>query len=139
MLDPSNIPEVTPQELLTRYVVSKSHFRKETLTVKPDAFIPHPHNELSVTRLLELPAEEIWSIGKSIATARARTFYGRGDIKTSIILNVGLQVNATPLRENPNHADVTNWPMNDKPRQKLLAQELALAANFVPYSSEHEK
>jgi len=134
MLDPLNIPEVTPQETLTRYVISKSHFRKDLQTVKPDAFIPHPYHELSVARLLELSEEEIWSLGKKVATARVppKTLHGRGDIQTSAILEEGLQVKATPLSDNPNHADITNWPMEDKPAQKLIAQEIAAAATFVP-------
>jgi len=136
MLDPSNIPEVTPQETLTRYVISKRHFRKDLQTVKSDAFVPHPYHELSVTRLLKLSEEEIWSLGKKVATARVppKTLHGRGDIQTSAILTLekGLRVKAAPLPSNPNHADITNWPMDDKPAQKLIAQEIAATATFVP-------
>jgi len=78
MLDPSNIPEVSPQETLTRYVTSRNHFRKDSQTVKPDAFIPHPHSELSLTRLLHLSDEEIWSIGNDVATARVPAKVLRG-------------------------------------------------------------
>ena len=140
MLDPSNIPEITPQETLTRYVISRSHFRKKSQTVKSDAFIPHPHTELSVTRLLKLSEEDIWSIGKEVALARnpPKTFYGRGDIQTVDVLKENLLVNAAPLPGNSNHADITNWPMDDKPKQKLIALKLASSACFVPYSSEHE-
>jgi len=140
MLDPSNVPEVTPKETLTRYVISKSHYRKDSQTVKPDAFIPHPHSELSVTRLIQLSDEDIWSIGNDVATARvpAKTLHGRSDVQALNFLEQELQVRASPLPNNCNHADVTNWPMNDKPAQKLLAQVIARAASFVPCSSEHE-
>ena len=35
-----------------------------------------------------------------------------------------LSVEAKPIPENPNHADVINWP-GDKPTQKMKAVEIA--------------
>ncbi len=131
MIDPLNVPEIRKDEVLARFVLSKSHLRANK-TLKANAFLPHPHSELSVTRLINLSKEEIWSIGMSVATARAKPLHGHGDIQTIAILKTGLQVIVAPLPDNPNHADVTDWPVSDKPAQKLIAQELAAAAIFVP-------
>lgn len=50
MIDPANVPEVGPDEALARFVLHGSHIRRSNQTVKPDAFIPHPYRDLSVTR-----------------------------------------------------------------------------------------
>jgi len=50
MLDMNHVPEVDRTETLTRFVVSSRHIRNSNETVKADAFVPHPHEELSVNR-----------------------------------------------------------------------------------------
>lgn len=138
MLDPANVPDVDPKETLTRYLISKSHFRKSSQTVKPDAFVPHPHGELSTTRLLSITDEEIWAVGEDVAVSMdpPRRLYGRSDVLASTFLGQGLKTIASPLPDNQNHADVTDWPKNDKPAQKLIAQEIAKAASFESSPSE---
>ncbi len=140
MLDPANVPDVDPKETLTRYLISKSHFRKASQTVKPDAFVPHPHSELSTTRLLSMTDEEIWAVGEDVAVSidPPKRLYGRSDVLASTFLGLDLKIVASPLLENQNHADVTGWPKNDKPAQKLIAQEIARVASFVPSPSENE-
>lgn len=140
MFDPANIPEVDPQESLTRYILSRRHFRRESQTVKPDAFVPPSDGKMSMTRLLDVTDDEIWAVGREVAIARdpPKNLYGRSDVLTSTFLGQELRVIASPLPENPNHADVTDWPMNDKPAQKLIAQEIARVASFVPSPSENK-
>ena len=63
MIDPAHVPDVAAEELLARYVLQGSHVRNSNQTVKPDAFIPHPYSDLSVTRHLQATADEIWAAG----------------------------------------------------------------------------
>ena len=67
---------VASSELLARYITSSKWFRKQDQTVKQDAFIP-PESplELSVTRHLNLPENDIWNIGRRIATSISRTLH----------------------------------------------------------------
>lgn len=132
MIDPARgIPEVAWDETLARYVLQRSHIRKATNSVKPDAFVPHPHRELSVTRHLRTTVEEIWSIGGEVASSTGKNLYGRADLAAAECLRQKLGIRADPLPSNPNHANVNGWPA-DKSAQKAIAQELAAAATFVP-------
>lgn len=82
MIDPDNVPPVSDDEGLARFVTQSKQFRSDG-TVKPDLFIPYRHVELSVTRHLEATQEEIWSVGFDIANAFERTLHGRADILAS--------------------------------------------------------
>jgi hypothetical protein len=62
---------------------------------------------------------------------------GRADLAVATVVKVAavtktkLRTEAAPIAANRNHAHVTGWPL-DKPTQKIIAQELAAAASFVP-------
>jgi len=127
MLDPANIPPVEETELLARYVMQSSHFRSDQ-SVKPNLFMPHPYQELSVTRHRDATDAEIWQAGVNVATQQQRTLYGRSDILTSDCLVDSLRVTAQPFPDNPNHADIEGWP-TAKEDQKAIAQKLAAAAS----------
>jgi len=131
MIDPANIPNVTPDENLARYILQSSHIRGSNQTLKPDAFIPHPYRDLSVTRHLSATEVELWSVGEDVAAASNRTLYGRGDVHALACSVQRLVVRAAPTPGNPNHAEVSGWP-TDKPAQKIIALEIAAAAAFVP-------
>lgn len=130
MFDPAQIPPVAAEELLARFVLQSSHFRPSNNTVKPDAFMPHPRVELSLTRHRESSVEEIWVEGERVAGKRALTLYGRADVSASAFNKEGLKVEARPIQENPNHADALGWPA-DKPAQKMKATEVALKSAFM--------
>ena len=134
MLDPSNVPDVDSQEMTARFVVAKRHVNRQKLTLKADAFVPHPYEELSVTRLIKITEDEIWGIGKSVAAARtpARTLRGRGDVLAATYVGQKLEVIPAPVESNPNHASVTGWPSaDDEDRQLMIAKEIAAVAKFV--------
>lgn len=128
MIDPANVPEVGPDEELARYILFSNHIRSDR-TLKPDAFIPHPHLKLSVTRHLQATEEELWEVGDDVAKARSRPLYGRGDIGVPVCRAQRLVVRAEPIADNPNHAHVSDWPA-DKPAQKAIAQEIAAKPLF---------
>lgn len=121
--------KVAPEEQLARYVLQKSLFRPSDNTVKPQAFMPHPREELSVTRHQGLADEEIWQIGQNVAEQRGTNFYGRADCKTEVFTKETLTVVAAPIEGNQNHANVTNWPIG-KPQQKIIAMKIAQASSF---------
>jgi len=126
MLDPENIPPVEKTELLARYVMQNGHFRSDH-TVKPNLFIPHPYQELSVNRHRGATEAEIWQAGVNVATQQQRTLYGRSDILTSDCLVDSLRVTAQPFPDSPNHADIEGWP-TAKEDQKAIALKLAASA-----------
>ena len=130
MIDPANVPEVEPWETLARYVLHSSYIRSSDQTVTQNAFIPHPHRALSVTRHRSATEQELWSVGESIAGVSRRTLYGRADIQAEVCFRQSLACKAAPVPSNPNHADVLQWPA-DKPAQKTIAQALAASAVFM--------
>jgi hypothetical protein len=122
---------VASSELLARYITSSKWFRKQDQTVKQDAFIP-PESplELSVTRHLNLPENDIWNIGRRIAARISRTLHGRADVETSHVLAQSLSVVPQPVADNPNHANIVGWS-SDKDVRKMRALEIARVARFV--------
>jgi hypothetical protein len=136
MLNPANVPDVDAEEMTARFVVSKRHINKQTLTLKADAFVPHPYDTLSVTRLIEITEDEIWAVGRDVAAARTppRTLRGRGDVLAATYVGQeNLKVVAEPVEGNPNHANVIGWPSaNDETAQVMIAKEIAAVAKFVP-------
>ncbi len=128
-------PTVADDEQLARFILFSNWIRISDRTVKPDAFIPRPYPDLdlSVTRHKNLSEQELWQIGQGIADARPATLYGRADTSAGDVRRQALEVEPKPVANNPNHANVIGWP-SDKPAQKIIAQELAAKANFVPRS-----
>ncbi|MGA0199139.1 MAG: hypothetical protein ACO3NK_08455 [Prochlorotrichaceae cyanobacterium] len=139
MLDPNYIPPVEDDELLARYATQKGHFRSSDGIARPSLFIPHPHQELSVTRHREATEAEIWVAGRKVATAQGRQIYGRCDIQARACQFASIKVIAKPTESNPNHADhadIEGWPAK-KEDQKLIAQKLVAAATkLIPPPSE---
>jgi len=112
---------VSSNELLARFIFYKSYLRQD-LSVRPDAFIPHPWPDLSVTRHLSLSDTEIWKIGQAVQPSKP--LLGRADFQAVIAQQLNLRVVADPVPGNPNHANIKDWPIG-KPRQKSIAQEIA--------------
>jgi len=123
MTDEETANSVSSDELLARFILYKRYLRQDW-TVKPDAFIPHPWPDLSVTRHLQLHDAELWMIGRTVARQIAKALHGRADFSAAVARQHKLLVVAAPVLDNPNHANITNWPP-DKPAQKAIAQEIA--------------
>lgn len=126
--------EVSADELLARYVLTRRHVREDG-TIKPDALMPHPHTDLSVSRHALATIEGIWKYGQLVAQQRERELIGRADLHTMSCLDLHLRVKAAPLPDNPSHANVTSWPP-DKKEQKRIAIQLAATAVYVRYAPE---
>lgn len=130
-MDPYDESTIGPEEKLARFVMSGSHLRKQDSTVKPEAFIPHPYPDLSVTRHGALSSAQIWERGDGVALARDRPLLGRADTPTRVYLGLRLQIRPDPVEGNPQHAVVVGWPP-EKARQKILALEIAANSPFLP-------
>jgi hypothetical protein len=120
---------VADDEVLARFILHKRYIRSDG-TLKPDSFIPHPYLDLSVTRHVGLEESSIWVIGEMVAMEQSKRLYGRGDVSAFVFRSLKLKVQADPVAGNAHHANVTNWPQ-DKPAQKMCAQEIAAVASFV--------
>lgn len=127
MSEESKLLPVTDDELLARFVLFSSWIRNDK-TIRPDAFIPHPYPDLSVTRHLGLLESELWQIGQTVADKRPARLYGRADVQAITVKAQSLRIEPTP--EPKNHANITGWPV-DKPGQKIIAMEIAAIAQFV--------
>jgi hypothetical protein len=128
----TDIPTLSPvldNEWMARFILFRHWIRSGEPHVRPDAFIPHPYPDLSVTRHIDLSEAELWKIGQAIADRRPATLYGRADLQAISIIKKSLRIVPTP--EQKNHANITGWPA-DKPSQKIIAQEIAAEARFVP-------
>lgn len=130
MLDYSRAPAVACDELLARFVLFSSHIRKGEHSVKPDAFMPHPRVETSLTRHVEATTHELWQEGLRVASIRGTHLHGRADVSALAFAAESLAVVARPLQENPNHADAIGWPP-DKAAQKMIATEIARKSKLV--------
>lgn len=129
MSEDVSLPQATDDEFLARFVLFRGWIRGSSSTVKPDAFIPYPYPDLSMTRHLGLSENDIWQIGQEVADSRPATLYGRADVQALHLKRQSLRIVPTP--EPKNHANVTGWP-KDKPAQKIIAQQLAADARYVP-------
>jgi hypothetical protein len=134
VLDAQHIPPLDPQEMTGRFVLSRKHINRQTGTLKADAFVPHPYEELSVMRLIQTTDEETLQIGRAVAAARTppKTLWGRGDVLAATYITQRLTVTPDPVDGNPNHALVSGWPADDKVAQLEIAKEIAAVAKFVP-------
>ena len=133
MTPPASPPDIIgDEEPLARYIFFKSHVRADG-TVKQDAFIPHPHPDLSVTRHICLTDEQIWTHGKTVSVLRKLALIGRADRIAQDYRDQKLLLSAAPVHGNLNHANITGWPA-DKPAQKIIAQLIAIraGARYLP-------
>lgn len=117
---------IADDEFLARYVFSQSHVRADN-TLRPDAFMPSPHVELSVNRHAGCSDEQIWDFGKDIGVQRNKQLVCRGDIQTGYCRALNLEVCHAPVPGNPFHANITCWPV-EKHAQKIIAVQIAANA-----------
>jgi len=126
----NSLPDViSDDEILARFILFSKWIRSDN-TVKPDAFIPHPHIDLSVTRHIGLKENELWEIGKDVTILRQAKLYGRTDIQSLKIRKNGLDIIPVPLPNNKNHANITGW-VKDKSQQKIIALQIAAQSIFT--------
>ncbi|HLA11413.1 MAG TPA: hypothetical protein VJ023_12575 [Pyrinomonadaceae bacterium] len=119
---------VGDNEKLTRYIFSNRYFSRQPPRVKTEAYMPS-YGAVSVFRIDALGQAAIWEIGSDLGRKRERTLYARGDTKAHDARELGLDIR--PDEPPPRHANLIGWPENDKPRQKVIALQIAAAATLV--------
>lgn len=129
MIEDIGTRPVADEEKLARFILRREHVRADG-TVKPDPFMPFKWVELSVTRHLGLDDREIWNAGRGVAEETKTTLHGRADVHAVSFTRQRLRTLPRPLPENPNHADVVDWPA-DKAAQKEIALLVAREAIFT--------
>lgn len=127
--------KVLNNEQLARFVLFKRWVRQAG-TIKPDAFIPPPDLNLSVTRHAALSHEQLWARGRSVAELRGKPLNGRADVSVNSVRRTKLDAIRHPVDGNPEHAHIVEWP-TDKPMQKSMAQQLAALAQYMPVDDSH--
>jgi hypothetical protein len=118
-------------EPLARFLFSANDVRPDG-TVRVDRFMPYKWVELSMSRHLSRPDEELWSVGDAVGKLLPTPgpCVARADVVALVFLRNGLQVVALATHEDPGHANVVGYP-SDKPAQKLIALEVVKHATCV--------
>jgi hypothetical protein len=123
--------EVANHEQVSRFLLFKRWFSRESKRVKAEAFIPHPYIELSVSCTESLSVDAIWSLGQAVVEQRSDSvrLYGRGDLKAATVRAQKLEITRD---DNPKyHANITDWPNEGKAVQRMIAIELAAESKLV--------
>ena len=119
---------VSPDEKLTRFIFSKSHFSKKNQTVKYAAFIPPVDSrDLSVFRILSISDSEVWRIGKEDVQGN-RTLKARADLLATQVNQMDLKV-VPDTKTHTLHANITPFPLDKIARQRI-ATKLANASKL---------
>jgi hypothetical protein len=132
MSSPEGIGPVSAEETLARFVLYNRWIRASNNTVRPEAFMPHPYQKLSVTRHLGLSDQELWDLGRDVATSQQMPLLGRADIQVDTVLRQGLTIK--PDEPPRNHANIEGFPP-EKSAQKSIAMKIAAEAGFVDIPS----
>lgn len=115
--------DVSPEEVLARYIFNRDSFSLANDRVKYSAFLPSSDLKTSVFRVSGLTPDEIWQIGdRKVAPMRGKPLLARADISAKVVLSNGLDI--APDNNPPRHANIYKWPL-EKSEQKLIAIELA--------------
>src|SRR5690242_14531316 len=80
---------VAASESICRYIFESSKYKISARVVKPQAFMPDPHNETSVFRISGQTDAEIWNVGSKIRHIPA---IARGDLIAEKILDEKLAI-----------------------------------------------
>ena len=107
---------------------SKNAKRARRSRVSLNAFLEtEGQTDISVDRLSIAPAKEAVAIADNVGAARSRTFYGWAVVTAEEARRNGRKAIASPLDNNPYHADIRlpDLAAKDREEQKRHAQELA--------------
>lgn len=115
--------DIKIDEVLSRYILDRTHIRYSNRTVKYSAFLPAPDGTTSVFRISSLTGEQVWAVGdREVALKRQKPLVGRADISAAYVLKAGLSLDAD--NNPPRHANINGWPV-ERSGQNLIALKLA--------------
>lgn len=134
---PASLPQLRNADALGRGVFSSNQARSAKKGIMQHSiFFEHEDAQsLSVDRLNHAPDQVMAEIGDRIARSRGpnRSFYGWAEVALEDASKNGRTVAATPLPDNPYHADIyLNVPASSERRDDLIdhANNLAAAAEW---------
>ena len=124
--------DIASGENLGRNVLSSGQAKRASRSRVPVHLFLEKEGEtrLSVDRLDDAPPGEAVEIADRMAAARLRRFYGWAVVVVEDASANGRRVIASPLLDNPYHADIIlpDSTIEDREEQKRHAQELADAS-----------
>jgi len=122
--------KVCDSERISRFLFSRRWFAPSTGRVKPEAFVPHPYIQLSVSCTEGLDENHVWQIGQETAESRKDkpTLHGRADLTAQAVRLQELEI----IRDDKPrfHANVVGWD-GEKAAQLSKAQEMAAASTLL--------
>lgn len=123
--------KVEDHERISRFLFTKRHYSTQKNLVKPEAFVPHPHIELSVSCTHDLNEEDVWALGTTAMLARSdnRNLHGRGDLLAGHVYAQKLTLDRDD--DPPKHANILGWPEEGGDAQLMKATELASQATLL--------
>ncbi len=137
-MDTAEVPPLSPNEPLGRYVLSESRARKALRRgeIEYDIFLERiDKDRISVDRLDLASDTEMAEIADEVADARAKRFFGWAVVSVSYASEMGRWVEATPLLNNRFHADVCLKLPRDADRRDAAREHainLAKGAKYRP-------
>ena len=121
---------IADTDRLSRFLFFRRWYAPTMGRVKPEAFVPHPYIELSVSCTEGLDENLVWQIGRETADSRRDkpTLHGRADLAAQAIRAQQLEVvrDDRPLY----HANIVGWE-GERSAQLSKAQEMAAASTLV--------
>ena len=120
--------DVASDEELGRGVFSRSTAARARRRVPLNVFLERQgETNISVDRLSVAPPNKAVAIADNVATARSADFHGWAVLTADHAARNEREVIATPLLDNPYHADISLPELTgeDREEQKRHAQELA--------------
>ncbi len=130
MMATLNVEPIHPDERLGRGVFSSKTAMRAKRSISHHVFLERPRTRnISVDRLDKTSIHAALKNADSVAIGRGRTFYGWAVIQARKAARNGRIVQASPIEENPHHADIT-LPSDNRDEQISHARELANAAHW---------
>ena len=124
---------VSPDEKLTRFIFSKSHFSVQKREVKFRAFIPKG-TDISVYRISDLSEPEVWEIGRKYVQRDKRSIKARADLLAEVAYENDLKIIPDTTSPDNRHANIT--PLHPRERDRI-ARILALASTLELMPSDN--
>jgi hypothetical protein len=123
--------DVSRSARLSRYIFTRNHLNPGQ---RFRAFLPPPDLKLSVFETEQLAEAAVWQVAQDECKDRPQTLFGRADIISGKVYNVGLSV--ARAEPPPKHRHIEGWPpFEQKQDQKALAMTLGNDATIVALPS----
>ena len=133
--------DIYDDDFLGRAVFSSGQINRAGNRIRHYAFLEKENNPISVDRLGLCSEKTLIKIQNKNAETRSksntkRTFYGWAKIKALLARKNGRTIKATPISDNPYHADIRLPAKIKRDEQVAHAKELATYVQWTPKKSD---